>query len=141
VKVVPELLCRDIEATTDFYCRIFGFEVVHERPEERFAYFTKDGVDIMAEQFDAPGRHWITGNLEPPFGRGVNFQWEVRDIGNLYQRVRSLSPDSIYMAIETKTYECGENSVSQRQFLVQDLDGYLFRFCEEQNEGSEELKQ
>lgn len=131
MKVVPELLCSDIEATKDFYCRILGFEVAHERPEERFAYFTRDGVDIMAEEFDTPGRHWITGELEAPFGRGVNFQWDVKNIERLYQQVQELSPDSVYMEIETKTYQCGDKLISQRQFLVQDLDGYLFRFCEE----------
>ena len=137
--MVPELLCSDIEATKNFYCRVLGFEVAYERPEERFVYFTKDGVDIMAEEFGAPGRHWITGDLEAPFGRGVNFQWEVKDIERLYERVKKHSPDSLYMEIETKTYQCGEKLAFQRQFLVQDLDGYLFRFCEEEAECTDHL--
>ncbi len=29
------------------------------------------------------GRNWVTGNLELPFGRGVNFQIEVADLSPL----------------------------------------------------------
>ena len=105
MKVVPELLCSDIEVTKKFYAEVLGFSVSHERPAERFAYFSRDGVDIMAEEYEAPGRHWITGAMEKPFGRGVNFQWEVSDVAALFEHVRKTSPDSIYMDIETKTYD------------------------------------
>lgn len=129
MKLVPELLCRDIETTKTFYIKKLGFEVKYERSYEFFAYFTRDGVDIMAEEFDSQERHWITGDLEVPFGRGVNFQFEVNDVEELYKRVKELSPGSIYLDLETKSYECAGVLISQVQFLVQGPDGYLFRFC------------
>lgn len=132
MKLVPELLCRKIEVTKKFYTGVLGFSIRYERPEERFAYFSRDCVDIMVEEFEVPGRHWITGELELPFGRGINFQWEVKDIKSLYEHVKATSPNSIYMDIETKTYDCGGKMVAQTQFLVQDPDGYLFRFCNEE---------
>ena len=53
------------------------------------------------------------------------------DIDNIYGRIQSLSPSAIYMALETKTYECNDQLATQKQFIVQDPNGYLFRFCED----------
>ena len=33
--------------------------------------------------------------------------------------------------VETKTYWVGDHEETQRQFCVQDPDGYLLRFCED----------
>jgi hypothetical protein len=38
---------------------------------------------------------------------------------------------SLYVPVETKTYRVGDRDVTQRQFCVQDPDGYLLRFCED----------
>lgn len=130
MKVVPELLCRDIQETKRFYLEVLGFEIKYERLEETFAYFTLDGVDVMVEQVDGPGRRWITAAMEIPFGRGINLQWDVGNLQELYQRVKSIKPDAIYLDLERKTYVCGERTVEQEQFIVQDPNGYLFRFCE-----------
>ena len=129
MKIVPELLCRDIEATKAFYLETFGFQLKYERRNEKFAYFTLDGVDLMCEEVSGPGRRWITGELQLPYGRGVNFQWDVRDVDGLYERVRTARPDSIFLDIESRVYETDDGLVSQRQFVAQDPDGYLFRFC------------
>lgn len=128
-KLVPELYCEDIEVTKKFYVEVFGFEVKFERIEEQFAYFTLDGVDIMAEGIHGIGRRWLTDKMEKPFGRGVNFQWNVSEIDDLYSRVKASVPDSIYLEMETKEYQCAEHLAVQKQFIVQDPDGYLFRFC------------
>jgi hypothetical protein len=32
--------------------------------------------------------------------------------------------------METRSYRVGDREVAQRQFCVQDPDGYLLRFCE-----------
>ena len=128
-KLVPELYCEDIQATKKFYVGVFGFKVKYERVEEQFVYFTLDGVDIMAEGINGNGRRWLTGEMEKPFGRGVNFQWEVTEIDALYARVKASVPDSIYLEMETKEYQCADQVAVQKQFIVQDPDGYLFRFC------------
>ena len=72
-KLVPELCCSDIEVTKKFYVEVLGFQMLYERTEDQFAYFTLDGVDIMAEAISGPGRRWFTAELKKPFGRGVNF--------------------------------------------------------------------
>lgn len=129
LKVVPELYCSDIETTKAFYLNIFGFEIKYERVDEQFVYFTLDGVDIMVEQLSGNGRKWLVGEMETPFGRGVNFQWDIADINGLYLRVKSQSPLSIYLDMETKSYKCNDRTAVQKQFIVKDPDGYLFRFC------------
>jgi catechol 2,3-dioxygenase-like lactoylglutathione lyase family enzyme len=128
-KLVPELYCEDIEVTKNFYVEVFGFEIKYERVQDQFAYFTLDGVDIMAEGINGEGRRWLTGKLEKPFGQGVNLQWDVNEIDSLYARVLDTVPDSIYLEMETKEYQCAEEVAVQKQFIVQDPDGYLFRFC------------
>ena len=128
-KLVPELYCEDIEVTKKFYIEVFGFEIKYERVEEQFAYFTLDGVDIMAEGINGVGRRWLTNKMEKPFGRGVNFQWDVNEIDALYSRVKATVPDSIYLEMEIKEYQCSDETAVQKQFIVQDPDGYLFRFC------------
>ncbi len=129
LKLVPELYCSDIEITKKFYVEVFGFEIKFERKEEQFAYFTLGGVDIMAEGISGVGRRWITDEMEKPFGRGVNFQWDVSEIDEIYSRVKSMASDSIYLEMEVKSYQCANEVVIQKQFIVQDPDGYLFRFC------------
>jgi catechol 2,3-dioxygenase-like lactoylglutathione lyase family enzyme len=132
LKLIPELYCSDISITKKFYLEVLGFEIEYERPEESFVYFTLDGVDIMIEQISTTQRRWLTGELSKPFGRGVNFQWDVREIDKAYDRVKLIAPDSIFSPIEVESYQCNENTVIQKQFIVQDPDGYLFRFCCEQ---------
>ena len=127
-KLVPELYCTDIEVTKNFYVDIFGFEIKYERIDDRFAYFILDDVRIMAEEI-ADGRRWLTGKMKRPFGRGINFQWDVAEIEKLYTRIKSKAPDSIYLKIETISYQCADLVVIKRQFIAQDPDGYLFRFC------------
>ena len=129
LKLVPELYCENIEVTKKFYIEVFGFAIKYERPKEQFICFTLDGVDIMAEGINGIGRRWLTDKMEKPFGRGVNFQWDVFEIDNLYVRVKEIVPDSIYLKMETREYQCADRIAVQKQFIVQDPDGYLFRFC------------
>ena len=129
MKLVPELLCTDIDATKAFYTTVLGFAIKYERSEERFAYFTLDGVDVMCEELDGPGRRWITGEMSVPYGRGVNLQWEVNNVNALFDRISRSHPEAIYMELEEREYRCGTEVVHQAQFIVQDPDGYLYRFC------------
>ena len=129
LKLVPELYCSNINVTKKFYVDVLGFEIKYERIQEQFVYFTLDGVDIMAEGLDGAGRRWLTQKMQKPFGRGVNFQWDVSEIDELYKRALKAAPDNIYLKMETKEYQCGDTLTQQKQFIVQDPDGYLFRFC------------
>lgn len=128
LKLVPELICEDIEVTKRFYVDIFGFTLKYERANEKFAYFSLNGIDIMVSGIEGMNR-WIIGEMNRPFGRGIHFQWEVVDLEALYFQVKTKAPDSIFLEMETKDYLCGNEVAVQKQFVAQDPDGYLFRFC------------
>jgi catechol 2,3-dioxygenase-like lactoylglutathione lyase family enzyme len=129
-KVVPELQCTDIQESKAFYTKVLGFSVLYERPAETFAYLSLAGADFMLEQVNGPGRRWITGELNKPFGRGVSFQIEVERVATLYAQVLEMSPSSIFLPLEDKDYLCGNETSTNRQFIAQDPDGYLLRFAE-----------
>lgn len=129
MKLIPELLCTNLSKTKIFYVDLLGFTVKYERLKEKFIFFTREGIDLMIEEATGPGRRWITGELKQPFGRGINFQCEIVDVKGFFDRVKALSPESIYLDLEQKSYQCDSKFVEQTQFIVQDPDGYLFRFC------------
>ena len=127
-KLVPELCCTDIERSLSFYTEILGFSVAYARPEERFAYLDREGAQIMIEQ--STERAFVAGELVHPFGRGVNFQIEVADVAALYATVEAAG-SQIYLSLEDAWYRRDELLLGNRQFIVQDPDGYLLRFFED----------
>lgn len=124
--LVPELLITDLDKSLDFWCGLCGFAVLYHRMNEGFAYIATGSAHVMLEQAGM-GRNWITGTLEPPLGRGVNFQISVPSIEPL---VKALDAGRwpLFMAPETKWYRTGEHESGVTQFLVADPDGYLIRF-------------
>ena len=125
-KLVPELACSDIERSLAFYTQVLGFDIVYARPEESFAYLDRGGAQLMLDQIGV-GRTWAAGSLEQPFGRGINLQIEVPDVDALYAAVRSAAA-IIFLPIEDTWYRREDVLVGNRQFIVQDPDGYLLRF-------------
>ncbi len=125
-KLVPEFLVSDLKSSLDFWVGLVGFEVLYDRPEENFAYLDLDGAQIMLEQKGGAGRYWITGPMEQPFGRGINFQIDVADARHAREKLNAASWP-LFLDLEEKWYRAGENDVGVRQFLVQDPDGYLIR--------------
>lgn len=126
-KLVPELYVSDIDRSRRFYTGVLGFAVLYDRPEERFAYLVREGAALMLDQPADPGRTWLAGPLEPPYGRGVNFQIEVADIDTLHAAVLA-SGAPIERPLEERWYRRDAMFLGHRQFVVQDPDGYLLRF-------------
>ena len=128
-RLVPEFDVLDLAVSLAFYVGILEFELVFERPAERFAYLDLDGAHLMLEEATGPGRRFHTAALEYPFGRGVNLQIAVSDVEALYERTRSAGCAPV-IALEERRYQAGSRSILQRQFVVRDPDGYLLRFSE-----------
>lgn len=74
-------------------------------------------------------RVWLTGALQKPYGRGVNFQIMVDNVSALFATCLSAGAN-IYLPLETRAYRRRDEMLSQTQFLVQDPDGYLIRLAE-----------
>lgn len=125
--LVPELLVTDIEASLAFWCGSCGFRVEYDRPEDGFAYLSRGTAHVMLEQAGII-RNWITGDLEPPFGRGINFQIAVDDLDPILELLAAAG-HPLYLQPEITWYRVAEDEeVGVRQFLVTDPDGYLVRF-------------
>ncbi|MGI4838035.1 MAG: bleomycin resistance protein [Janthinobacterium lividum] len=132
-KLVPELIITDLSKSLYFWTELLGFTIAYDRPEEGFAYLDLLGVQIMLEERRPAARQWLTDDLLAPFGRGVNFQIEVPDVDAILERLGKVRWP-LFMACEEKWYRAGEREVGQRQFLVQDPDGYLVRLAQDLGE-------
>lgn len=125
-KLIPELSVSDINKTREFYVDVLGFKICYERPEDKFIFVEKDGNQIMLEQIND---NWNVGKMEYPFGRGINFEMTISDVDAVYERIEKAGI-KLFRKMEVKDYECGDEIVHQKQFLVQDPDGYLLRFVD-----------
>ena len=125
--LVPELTVRDLEASLRFY-RAAGFSVRFRRDAPPFAYLELGQAQIMLEEEHADG--WNIEPLDRPLGRGVNLQIEVSDAANTCAALVAIGfvpfrdlKDAWYAVSEAM-------EEGQREFLVQDPDGYLMRFAQ-----------
>ncbi len=125
-KLVPELLVSNHAASRDFYVRIIGFSVRYERPDEKFSYLELDGAELMIEQ---ETDFWTTAPREKPYGRGINLQIEVAALDPILSRLEEAGI-ALFSPVEEAWYRIGDTYGGNRQFLVQDPDGYLLRMFE-----------
>lgn len=136
--LVPELDVVDLARSLRFYVGVLGFRVLFERPAERFAYLERDGAELMVQEAAGPGRRFRTAPLEAPYGRGINFQLRVTDVDALQTRAIEACAE-IVVPMEERWYRVdvaqpggrwrsvGTIEVGNRQFVVADPDGYLWR--------------
>jgi len=127
-RLVPELLCHDFVRSFAFYGETLGFTRLYGRENLPFAYLEFEGAQLMLEQIEDEAS-WLTGEMTPPFGRGINLQIETGDLDGLLARLAKARV-ALYREPESAWYRAGDRMVGQRQFLVQDPDGYLLRFCQ-----------
>ncbi|WP_295014371.1 VOC family protein [uncultured Microbacterium sp.] len=125
--LVPELLVNDLARSIEFWCGLCGFQISYRRPEEGFVYIARGSAHLMLEQRGI-GRNWITGPLEPPLGRGINFQIAISHLDPVITALRE-ADYPLFMETESTWYRIDEDvEAGVQQFLVTDPDGYLLRF-------------
>jgi catechol 2,3-dioxygenase-like lactoylglutathione lyase family enzyme len=129
-KLVPEIYCSDFDRSLKFYTETLGFTIRYARLEERFAFFEREGAEIMIEQPTNEARILAIGDLIYPYGRGVNFQIAVTNVENLYAAVQKAN-HPIFWPLEEKWYCAGESEIGQKQFVIMDPDGYMLRFAQD----------
>ncbi len=129
-KIVPELYCSDFPRSLHFYAEVLGFNVRYVRQEERFAYLDLAGATLMIEQTVEETRTLVAGDLDYPFGRGINLQISIDDVDALYTRVQAAG-SRIFLPLEERWYRHHAEEVGNRQFVVMDPDGYLLRFAQD----------
>jgi Lactoylglutathione lyase and related lyases len=128
-KLIPELTVKNIEKTKKFYLDILGFKMEYGREENKFVFLSFEGAQFMFEEIHEDG--WNVGEMAYPLGQGVNFSIEVGDIDKMYQKIIS-NKYPLYRTMAVNEYRSNDSYHKQKEFLVQDPDGYLLRFTEEQ---------
>ena len=117
-----ELIVSNYENSLAFWTGPMGFVVAYSRPAQKFAYLQRpDGAQMMFYERDGD---WETGAFEVPLGRGAIFQISVSDILAVHDTVVAAGLP-FYVELREKWRDWGDRQGGQREFLVQDPDGYL----------------
>ena len=124
--MVPELLVRDMTRSLAFWIDLCGFDIAYRREAEGFVYLDLDGAQFMLVEVHE-GDYWISGPLESPLGRGLNFEIKVQAVEPLLDRL-STAGWPLFRAPHECWYRSDDIELGVRQYLVQDPDGYLLRF-------------
>lgn len=120
--LIAEMMVTDYPRARAFWTGVLGFRIAIERPAQRFACLEHpDGAQVMVYERDGD---WETGPMEPPFGRGAVVQVFVTDVMAVAARVQAAGLP-FYVAPREKWRDWGDRLGGQREFLLQDPDGYL----------------
>ena len=101
---------------------IQGIEVCHEFGVQ----YSRCGTVIITDK-------WNIAPITYPFGNGINFQLEVDNIRQIYSNLKNANYE-ITFDIEENWYRQDNKLLGNKEFLVQDPDGYLLRFSEDLGE-------
>lgn len=121
--LIPELSVTNIEKSKEFYL-LLGFQIKYERKEDKFAFLELEGNQIMIEEIND---HWNTGRLEYPFGRGINLSMTISNIDEYYRKLKD-QKIVFFKKLMINRYQANETIYEDKEFLLQDPDGYLLRF-------------
>lgn len=131
IENIPELSVTSLENSLKFY-KAAGFEVKYNRPENKFTFISLNNIQFMLQELSDNDK-WNVGELKYPFGNGINFQLEVEDIDKIYNNFKN-NNYKITFDIEENWYRQDDKMLGNKEFLIQDPDGYLLRFMQDLGE-------
>ena len=121
--LIPELSVSDINKSKEFYISV-GFKIMYERLEDKFCFLELEGNQIMIEECNG---NWDTGEMEYPFGRGINISMSIKNIEEMYYSLKEKGV-KMFLDLEVHEYRVDNTIFKDKEFLIQDPDGYLLRF-------------
>lgn len=130
-KNIPELSVSNLESSLKFY-KAARFKVEYERKENKFVFLSFGTIQFMLQEISDNDK-WEVGELTYPFGNGINFQIEVDNVQEVYDSIKNAGFD-ITFEMEENWYRQDDKLLGNKEFLVQDPDGYLLRFSEDLGE-------
>ena len=117
-----ELIVGNYKNSLAFWTGPMGFTICYARPSQKLAFLERhDGAQMMFYERDGD---WETGSFEPPLGRGAIIQIDVADVDKVYAAMKAAGV-APYVDLREKWRDWGDRLGGQREFLVQDPDGYL----------------
>ena len=130
-KNIPELSVSNLANSLKFY-KTAGFKIEYERPENKFVFLSLGEIQFMLQEISDKDK-WQIAPLSYPFGNGINFQLEVSNLDEIYNNFKN-SNYKIIFDIEENWYRQDDKLLGNKEFLIQDPDGYLLRFSEDLGE-------
>ena len=130
-KNIPELSVTNLENSLKFY-KTAGFKIEYDRPENKFAFISLGEIQFMLQEISTNDK-WDIAPLTYPFGNGINFQLEVANLNEIYNSFKNANY-KISFDIEENWYRQDNKLLGNKEFLIQDPDGYLLRFSEDLGE-------
>lgn len=121
--LIPELSVSNIENSKKFYKNI-GFKVIYERKEDKFCFIQLEENQIMIEEING---NWNVGELTYPYGNGINISMSVKDVQKLYNALKNKNI-KFFIDLKISEYKVNDKVYQDKEFLIQDPDGYLLRF-------------
>ena len=65
--------------------------------------------------------------MEYPYGRGINLSMAVSNVEKMYNRLKEKNI-KFFLDLEIHEYRIDDEISYDKEFLIQDPDGYLLRF-------------
>lgn len=126
-----EIMVTDFPRSFAFWTNVLGFEPSFQRPEQKLAHLAHPhgaphGAQMMLYERDGD---WEVAPMQAPFGRGAVLQVFVSDMAAVARRVAAAGLP-FYVEPREKWRDWGDCLGGQREFLVQDPDGYLVMVAE-----------
>jgi len=121
--VTPNLIVRDIERSTAFYCDVLGFTVKQTVPDAApfaFVWLERDGVPVFLNDRNAAEADYAGASGWPAGGTATMF-FIVTDVDDFYAAVASHA--RVVMQLKTQFY-------GLREFAVEDPDRHILTFAE-----------
>lgn len=125
---IPEFSVTNLANSLKFYETI-GFKINYQRVEYKFAFISLDNIQFMLQELSDENK-WELAPLTYPFGNGINFQLEISNIDIIYNSLKN-NNYKIVFDIEENWYRQDNKLLGNKEFLVQDPDGYLLRFSQD----------
>lgn len=121
--LISELSVSNIEISKKFY-KDLGFKIVYERLESKFCFMQFENNQIMLEE---KNDNWNVAKMEYPYGNGMNISMTVENVDYLYKTLKDKQV-KIFLDLEINEYRVNNKIFQDKEFLLQDPDGYLLRF-------------
>ena len=125
--VTPNLLVRDIDASTAFYRDVLGFAVKQTVPDAApfvFVWLERDGVPVFLNDPAAVEKD-VAGVAARAAGGTATLFFVITAVDDFHAQVAPKTP--VVMSLRTQFY-------GLREFAVEDPDGHLLTFAERVSE-------
>jgi catechol 2,3-dioxygenase-like lactoylglutathione lyase family enzyme len=130
--VVPNLLVRDVAASTAFYRDVLGFtmgETVPDKAPFVFVWMKRDDVSVFLNDITAAAHDYPDALKLPPGGTAALF-FIIAGVDAYHAQV---APNAtVIMPLKTQFY-------GMREFAVTDPDGHIITFAERVGNGDEQV--